>query len=110
MPTLLFFKEKQKSNEFECFMLDDNETEAADDITVSAVASDDEDEHCLTQLPGSDCEMEFDEDQDWLECNTPVPKQQPKANLDLAPSSSLVAKTVNGKPSLQLLKALFDSG
>jgi hypothetical protein len=54
--------------------------------------------------------MEFDEDEDWVECNIPVPKQQPKANLDLAPSSLLAARTINGKPSSRLLKMLFDSG
>jgi hypothetical protein len=70
-------------------MFDD--TVETDDITVSAVTSDDKNEHHVTQLPGSDYKMEFDEDEDWVECNVPVPKQQPKANLDLAPSSLLVA-------------------
>jgi hypothetical protein len=103
-------KEKQTSNEFESFMFDDDETAETEDVTVSAVASDNEDEHCVTQLPGSDCEMECDEDQDWVECDIPVPKQQPKANPDLVPSSLLVARTINGKPSLRLLKVSFDSG
>jgi hypothetical protein len=91
-------------------MFDDDETAETDNITVSTVTSDDEDEYYVTQLPGSDYEMEFDEDQDWVEYNIPVPKQQPKANLDLVPSSLLVARTINGKPSLRLLKVLFDSG
>jgi hypothetical protein len=91
-------------------MFDDDETAETDDITVSAVASDDEDEHHVTQLPGSDCEMEHDEDQDRVEHNIPVPKQQPKANPDLLSSSLIVARTINGKPSLRLLKVLFDSG
>jgi hypothetical protein len=84
--------------EDKCFMFED------------AVASDDEDERCVTQSPGSDCKMEFDKDQDWVECNVPVPKQQPKANQDLVPSSLLAAQTINGKPSSRLLKVLFDSG
>jgi hypothetical protein len=74
------------------------------------IVADDEDEYYVTQLPGSDYEMKFDKDQDWMEYNIPVPKQQPKANLDLVPSSLLVAKSVNGKSSLRLLKVLFDSG
>jgi hypothetical protein len=79
-------------------------------VTVSTVTSDEEDEYCVTQLPGSDYEIEFDEDQDWVEYIIPFPKQQPKANLDLAPSSLLAARTINGKPSSRLLKVLFDSG
>jgi hypothetical protein len=60
------------------------------------VDDEDEDEYYVTQLPGSDYEMEFDKDQDWMEYNIPVLKQQHKANLDLVPSSLLVAKSVNG--------------
>ena len=54
-------------------MFDANET--ANNIKVSAVVDDDdEDEHCVAQLPGSDCEMEFDEDQEanCLEHLSPV--------------------------------------
>jgi hypothetical protein len=90
----------------------DNEDKTAgtEGVTISTVTSDEEDECHVTQLPGSDYEMEFDEAQDWVEYNIPVPKQQPKANLDLAPSSLLAARTINGKPSSRLLKVLFDSG
>jgi hypothetical protein len=94
MLTPLFKQEKHVS------MFNDNEI----------VDDEDEDEYYVTLLPGSNYEMEFDKDQDWMEYNIPVPKQQHKANLDLVPSSLLVAKSVNGKPSLRLLKVLFDSG
>jgi hypothetical protein len=58
-------------------MFDNNDkTAEAEGVTVSTVTSDEEDEHYVTQLPGSDYEMEFDEDQDWVEHNIPVPKQQ----------------------------------
>jgi hypothetical protein len=88
----------------------DDKTTETEGVTFSAVTSDEEDESCVTQLPGSDHEMEFDKDQDWVEHDIPVPKQQPKANLDLAPSLLLAAQTINGKSSSQSLKVSFDSG
>ena len=61
-------------------MFDDKKTSGG--ASVSTVAEDDnEDKCCVAQLPGSDCEMEFDKDQDWMERDIPAPKQQPKANL-----------------------------
>jgi hypothetical protein len=55
-----------------------NETAGTEGVTVSTVASGEEDEHCVTQLPGGDCEMEFDEDQDWVEHNVPFQNNNPR--------------------------------
>jgi hypothetical protein len=58
-------------------MFDGDKTVETDDITVSVVASDDEDERCVTQLPGSDYKMEFDEDEDWVEHEVHLPIHGP---------------------------------
>jgi hypothetical protein len=61
-------------------MFDNNhKTAETERVTVSTVTSDEDHECHVTQLPGGDHEMEFDEDQDWVECNVPIPKQRPVA-------------------------------
>jgi hypothetical protein len=51
--------------------------------------------------------MELEEEMSY---QIPVPKKQQPINLDLVPSSLLVAKAINGKPHCDCSRYFFDSG
>jgi hypothetical protein len=70
MPTSIVVALKNQKQE--CFLFEDKCFMFEDTVT-----SNDKDERCVTQLLSGNYEMKFDEDQDWVEHNVPVPKQQP---------------------------------